>query len=141
MARTLEENRAEALQEIKNGNMRGYLAFDGEKCIGWCNANDVEQLVRLHEYTDELCSGKRVGCTICYVIHPDYRGKGVARQMLHRAIEDFRLSGYEAMLALPAEAENAGQKRYRGTLHMYQEAGFIELRAEENLHVMWLDIK
>ena len=141
MARTLEENRAEALREIETGNMRGYLAFDGETCVGWCNASDVDQLVRLHEDTDELCSGKRVGCTICFVIHPNYRGKGVARQMLHRAIEDFRLSGYEAMLALPVEAENAGQRRYRGTLHMYQDEGYRELQAIDQLHIMWLDLK
>ena len=79
-----------AKQELLTGNMRGYLAFDAGVCVGWCNANDVAQYPRLTEFTEELCRGKRVGCTICFVIHPDYRGKGVAREMLARAIADFR---------------------------------------------------
>ena len=141
MACTLEENRAEALEQIEAGSMRGYLAFDGETCVGWCNASDVEQLVRLHEYTDELCRGKRVGCTICYVIHPDYRGKGLARQLLQRAISDFKAEGYEAMLALPVESDDAKQKRYRGTLHMYQQAGYEELQSIDQLHIMWLGLR
>lgn len=141
MSRSLETNRAESLSEIQNGTMRGYLAFDGEKCIGWCNANDIEQLVRLREEAQKYCKDKRVGCTICYVIHPDYRGRGVARQLLSKAISDFRAAGYDAMLALPVEAPGAEQRRYRGTLHMYLEAGYRELKAVDNLHSLWLDLK
>lgn len=139
ICRTLEENRAEALREIEAGNMRGYLAFDGETCIGWCNANDVKNLPRLAEYAAEFGLNSRVGCTICYVVHPDYRGKGVARKLLARAISDFRAAGYDAMLALPFESEAAPQKRYRGTRAMYEQAGFHEIRTEESVHVMRLD--
>jgi len=141
MRRTADQNRAEALDEIAAGNMKGYLAFDQGVCVGWCNANDVEQYPRLTEYTEELCRGKRVGCTICFVIHPDHRGKGVAREMLARAIADFRAAGYDAMLALPVEAPGAEQRRYRGTLHMYQQAGYKEVQSIDQLHVMWLDLQ
>ena len=44
------------------------------------------------------------------------------------------------MLALPAEAPGAEQRRYRGTLHMYLEAGYRELQTTENMHLMWLDL-
>jgi GNAT superfamily N-acetyltransferase len=139
-SRSLETNRAEALREIAAGNMRGYLAFDGETCVGWCNANDIVNLPRLFSDVEELCREKRVGCTICYVIHPDHRGRGLARMLLARAIADFQASGFDAVLAFPIEAPGVEQRRYRGTLHMYQEAGFTEIRAEDNLHVMWLDL-
>ena len=141
MARSLEVNRAEALREIEAGRMRGYLAFDGETCVGWCNANDISQYLRLHEDAQKYCAGKRVACTICFVIHPAYRGKGIARQLLARAVSDYRAAGYDAMIALPVEAEGAGQRRYRGTLHMFQEAGYRELEVIDHLHVMWLDLK
>ena len=141
MARSLEVNRAEALREIEAGRMRGYLAFDGESCVGWCNANDLSQFLRLHEDAQKYCAGKRVACTICFVIHPAYRGKGIARQLLARAVSDYRAAGYDAMIALPVEAEGAGQRRYRGTLHMFQEAGYRELEVIDHLHVMWLDLK
>jgi GNAT superfamily N-acetyltransferase len=140
-ARSLETNRAEALQAIKDGTMRGYLAFDGDACVGWCSANDITGFPRLYPDVAAECEGKRVGCIICYVIHPSHRGHGLARQMLFRAVDDFHSNGYDAVVAFPIEAPGAEQRRYRGTLHMYHEAGFVELRAEENLHVMWLDLK
>ena len=140
-ARSLETNRAEALQAITDGTMRGYLAFDSDTCVGWCSANDITRFPRLYTDVAAECEGKRVGCTICYVIHPAHRGRGLARQMLSRAVADFQNSGYDAVIVFPIEAPGAEQRRYRGTLHMYQEAGFIELRAEETLHVMWLDLK
>jgi len=139
-ARPLETNRSEALQEIANGTMRGYLAFDGETCVGWCNVNDVENFPRIYPDVESFCQGKRVGCTICFLIHPLHRGKGLARELLARAISDYRAAGFDAMLALPIEAADAGQRRYRGTLHMYQEAGYRELQAVDNLHMMWLDL-
>lgn len=141
MARSLEVNRAEALQEIEAGRMRGYLAFDGETCVGWCNANDISQFLRLREDAAAYCTGKRVACTICFVIHPSYRGKGIARQLLAQAVSDYRAAGYDAMIALPIEVEGAGQRRYRGTLHLFQEAGYRELDVNGDLHVMWLDLK
>lgn len=139
--RSLETNRNEALQEIKNGNMRGYLAFDGETCVGWCNANDITNFPRIYPDVEPFCRGKRVGCTICFLIHPLHRGKGLARELLARAISDFRAAGFDAMLALPVETADAGQRRYRGTLHMYQQAGYREIKVEDNLHIMWLDLK
>jgi len=141
MGRDAETNRAEALQEIAAGNMRGYLAFDDGVCVGWLNANDVTNYPRLTEYTEELSRGNRIGCTICFVIHPEYRGKGVAREMLARAITDFRTAGYDAMLAIPVDAPGAEQRRYRGTLHMYQEAGYTEMQIIDQLHIMWLNLK
>jgi len=141
MERTADVNRAEAMREIEAGNMRGYLAFEGDVCIGWLNANDVTHYPRLTEYTEELSRGKRIGCTICFVIHPDYRGKGVAREMLARAIADFRAAGYDAMLAIPVESPGAEQRRYRGTLHMYQQAGYTEMQTIDQLHIMWLELQ
>jgi hypothetical protein len=32
------------------------------------------------------------------------------------------------------------QKRYRGTLHMYQEMGFEKIQEHGTLSVMWLDL-
>ena len=139
--RSLETNRVEALREIANGTMRGYLAFDQETCVGWCNANDVVRFLRIYPDVESFCRGKRVGCTICFLIHPLHRGNGLARAMLARAVSDHRAAGFDAMIALPVETADAGQRRYRGTLHMYLEAGYRELQVIDNLHTMWLDLK
>lgn len=139
-SRAGEENRAEAMEAIATGAMTGYLAFDGDTCIGWCNANDAARFLRLGHDFDHLTAGKKVGCTICYVIHPEYRGRGVARALLRRAVEDFCAGGFDAVLALPVEAGADLEKRYRGTLNMYRELGFQEVERHDTLYVMWLEL-
>ncbi len=134
------ENRAEAIERIGSGTMKGYLAFDGDKCIGWCNANDAVSYVRLEKELEPVIKDKRVGSTICYVIHQEYRGKGIARQLLNTAIEDFKRDGYDAMLALPVDVREEPQKHYRGTVNMYKEQGFREIQRHGDVCVMWLEL-
>ena len=141
MNRSLETNRSEALAEIAAGRMRGYLAFSGETCVGWCSANDVNSFPRIAGDLAKYCKEKRVGCTVCFVVHPDHRGRGLARELLARAISDYRAEGYDAMIALPVEAPGAEQKRYRGTLNMYRQAGYHELYGNGSMHIMWLELK
>lgn len=140
-ARTLETNRAESVAAIQSGEMQGYLAFAGETCVGWCSANDLKNFPRLSEDMRSYCGDQRVGCTICYVVHPFWRGKGVARALLRRAIEDYTARGYDAMLALPFESKDFPQKRYRGTPKMYLDAGYRVLDEKEGIFVLWLDLK
>lgn len=138
--RTGAQNKLEAIEQIKSGKMKGYLAFDGDKCIGWCNANNVKEYKRFENDLDTIIKDKKTGCVICFVIHPDYRGQGVARQLLKHAIMDFRKHGYEAVIALPIENKQAPEKLYRGTLNMYNENGFKEIERQGNMSIMWLDI-
>jgi GNAT superfamily N-acetyltransferase len=137
--RTGTENREEAIKEIKAGKMKGYLAFDGDKCIGWCNANNVKEYKRLADDLEFIVKGRKAGLVICFVIHPDYRGKGVARQLLKQIILDFKEQGYEAVIALPIDDKTEPQKLYRGTINMYQENGFKEIEKKEKLCYMMLE--
>ncbi|MDF2541551.1 MAG: hypothetical protein K0S47_1269 [Herbinix sp.] len=139
--KTGEANKKEALNEIKNGNMKGFLAFDGDTCIGWCNANDSRKFLRLENYLEPIIGGKKVGCIICYVVHPEYRNQGVARLLLKEAVKNFEQEGYDAVLALPVDNKEEPEKAYRGTLNMYLEHGFKEIEREENRSVMLLKLK
>lgn len=134
------ENREEAEKEIKDGKMKGFLAYDKDKCIGWCNANDARQYIRLEDEMAPIIKDKKVGCVICFVIHPEYRKRGVARLLLKKAIEEFKIEGYDAILALPIDIKGNPQKLYRGTLNMFNEFGFKEIEKHDNLRVMWLDL-
>jgi len=139
-ARPGGQNRQEALEQIASGSMRGYLAFEGDICVGWCNANDFSDFSRLVGDFGSLVQEKKVGCVICFVIHPSYRRSGVARLLLSAAVEGFRSQGYEAVLALPVESADEPEKRYRGTMNMYREQGFLEIKKRGGLSVMWLDL-
>ena len=138
--RTGDHNRLEAIDQIRIGKMKGYLAFDGDKCIGWCNANDASQYIRLKQDIKHIIEGKKVGCVICFVIHKDYRKQGVARLLLKQAVEDFRKEGYDHVLALPVENLDNPEKLYRGTLNMYKELGFKEIERHDSVSVMLLEL-
>lgn len=145
MERKGGKNRKEALEEIRAGRMKGYLAFDGTRCVGWLNANHAESYVRLAREMMPVVGDKKVGVVICYVIHPEYRRKGISKAMLKRAVEDFRSEGYEAVIALPIEPDEnwSPEKKellYRGHLGMYEDFGFKEIQQHGNLHVMWLKL-
>lgn len=139
-SRPSEKNREEAVEQIRNGSMKGYLAFDGEKCIGWCNANNVHEYKRLENEIDSIVEDKKVGSIICFVIHPEYRRQGVARLLLKEAVEGFRAQGFEAVLTIPVNTVEVPEKLYRGTLSMYMEYGFEELERRDNYSVMWLKL-
>ena len=138
-SRTGEENRSEAIEQIQAGNMKGYLAFDGDQCIGWCNANNVSQYIRLEKDIKHIVTGKKVGCIICFVIRQEYRKQGVARLLLKQSVEDFRLQGFDAVLAIPVDTADKPEKLYRGTMNMYRELGFSEIERHDNVAVMWLE--
>ncbi|MBC7959901.1 MAG: GNAT family N-acetyltransferase [Vallitaleaceae bacterium] len=138
--RTGPDNRAEAEREIATGNMKGYMAFDGDKCIGWCNANDAKAYCRLQEHIGPVIKDQKVGCVICFVIHPEYRKQGIARLLLKQAIEDFKTEGFSAVLALPVQSVETPEKMYRGSLNMYTEQGFKEIEKHDEVHVMWLKL-
>ena len=127
MARTPETNRKEAIEAIRAGSTGGFLAFDGEKCVGWLNGGPLDHYPRLIEWLLPFSQGKKAAVTICFVIDPEYRGKGLARAMLAFASESFRNDGLEVAFALPVSGDGGGDRRYRGTMHMYQEAGYREI--------------
>lgn len=140
-ARSGETNKADALQAIAAGNMNGYLAFDGDKCIGWCNANDLSAYPRLTDEIAKYHSDRTgsYGMTVCFVIHPDYRNKRVARRMLEQIVDDYRQAGYAGMLAMPYELKEYPEKRYRGTKRMYEELGYIAIAEDGPATVMRLE--
>lgn len=120
--------------------MKGYLAFDQDKCIGWCNANDIKQYLRIEDDLKPYTQNYKVGCIICFVIHPEYRKQGVARLLLKKAIEDFKSEGFDAVIAIPIENNNEPEKLYRGTLNMYNENNFKEIDKLDETSVMWLKL-
>ncbi len=140
-SRTGEQNRAEAIEQINAGNMKGYLAFDGKKCIGWCNANDIRQFKRFGNDFEHIIENQKIGCVICFVIHPEYRKQGVARLLLNQAVEDFRAQGFDAVLAIPVENKAEPDKLYRGTMNMYKELGFQIIEQQDTASIVKLELR
>jgi GNAT superfamily N-acetyltransferase len=139
-ARTPAQNRADAETLIARGEMRGFLAYADGKCVGWCNANALPALPRLAQNPDLAEFGAETGIIICFVIHPDFRGKGAARQLIRAAVEEFRHEGFQKVLGLPFEWKERPDLQYHGTRAMFAEAGFRVLKTDERGAWMVLDL-
>ena len=116
-------NRKEAIESISKCEMKGFLAFDQDKAVGWLNSQDIKQYKRLESVFNDYRVDE-YALTICFVIHPDVRNQGVATQMLAYAIEYYKSLGYKGMLALPPKEVVEMQKTYRGPLSMYLKLGY-----------------
>ena len=105
--------RESAAQMVKEGRIHGFLAFDNEIAIGWCNANDRMNYYRVGEFDlDQVpkdpapinCQRERqIKSIVCFEISPEYRGKGIATQLLNRVCSDALAEGYEYVEAYPSD--------------------------------------
>jgi ribosomal protein S18 acetylase RimI-like enzyme len=98
--------------------MDGYLAYQDGNVVGWTAAGSSLLFPGLPDANDKLAR------ILCFVIHPEHRGEGVATAMLNHAIEDLAARGFSAIEAAPYTATEMQNKNYRGHLSMYQKVGF-----------------
>ena len=127
--------RESAAQMVKEGRIRGFLAFDNGIAIGWCNANDRMNYYRVGEFDldhvpedrapSDCQREKQIKSIVCFEISPEYRGKGIATQLLSRVCADAYAEGYEYVEAYPSDqAQNS--LAFTGPVWLYEKAGFKE---------------
>ena len=130
--------RRTAQEQIDSGALQGYLAYDGDLCIGWCNAND-----RAH-YPEDGINGSqyyapaesREMAVVCFEIAPEYRGRGIATAFLQRVLEDAAAGGYKAVVSYPIEYAKRYEWDYTGPVRLYEKAGFVRTQSCEGYTVM-----
>ncbi len=131
-ARTGAQNRAEAERMIREGTMKGYLAYADGQAVGWCNVNDKRAYPHYADVGEE--GGSRVGAVTCFVIDPAQRRQGVSRALLRRACADYAAAGYDYMEGYPLDGEGTCASHYHGHPALYESEGFVlRLRMEDRL--------
>ena len=123
---TAEENRAVAIDLIHDGTLHGYLAYYGDKPIGWCNAGPRTKMTTSPDYHEPDAS--MIGSIMCFVISKDYRRKGVARTLLEAACAGFLSQGLAIAEAYVLKDAQGDARNYPGPLSMYLSAGFTSYR-------------
>jgi len=122
--RSAEKNRQLAHENIKNGIMHGFLAFDGEKTVGWVNANDWQNYALLEDDVELKSLEGKTGLVVCFLVHPDYRHQGLSKKLLETAVEDFRKQGFDRVIGRPFNWSAHPERQYHGTADMFEELGF-----------------
>jgi ribosomal protein S18 acetylase RimI-like enzyme len=148
-ARSGDDNRAAMAGRMAAAEMEGFLAYAGgaddrgAAVVGWLNAQPRNKLphcfgrMRLVPTLLEVPDFKAAQI-VCFVIHPQWRRRGVARALLDAACASLARRGIEMIEAYPfkAGASEAPADHYHGPLPLFIEAGFGIVREEPTMTVM-----
>lgn len=74
-------------RHMSDGTFVSWLAFDGEKIIGTSGMSFVEKPPYFS------CPSGKIGLLSSMFTDPDYRRMGIARELLHRVVEEARAYG------------------------------------------------
>lgn len=120
---TLRKYAEEMLNENK---IHGYLAYDGDLSVGWCNASDKESYDGfVPDFARENSCGKTISI-VCFEIAPGYRGRGIASAFIERVCSDAKNIGYAAVEGYAVISDIRNDFDYQGPVRLYQKAGFTE---------------
>lgn len=138
-----EERRQRAKELVLQGIMTGYLIYDGNKVAGWCNAGDKIDYGPVCEdvqfFTDRVERG-RIKVLYCMDIAPAYRGKGIAKAVMERVLEDAKEEGYSYVEGYPF-SDTERDYQYRGPVRLYEKYGFELYRKQEWFFIMRKEIR
>ncbi len=139
---THESNRAAVGNLIMEDKMSGYLVFDNDKPVGWCNANNrnnYQRLLRDYDFVDN--PDDKVCSIVCFIIHPDYRRKGIAKKILERIIQDYSTQDYDYIEAYPRKGDLSSERNFKGPLEMYKQYDFKVNKEYGDYYVMRKSLK
>lgn len=127
---------------INNRSLNGYLAYDGDLAIGWCNTDRKENYLRLMK-DRFLCSNnaEKTKAIVCFEIAPEYRGKGIAATLLKRICDDAKVQGYTLVEGYPTLHEKYTPFDYAGPVRLYEKLGFIKVAEQGNVAIMRKELK
>lgn len=125
-----------AVNMLNENKIHGYLAYDGEFSIGWCNAADMESYVNfVPQFARENTCGKTISI-VCFEIAPEYRGIGIASAFIKRVCADAKTNGYVAVEGYAKLSDTRNDFDYQGPIRLYEKAGFIEVAREYGQVIM-----
>ena len=119
--RRADQNRSAVSDLIDRAEMRGYLAYAGERPIGWCNADLHAVYTTLDETKPDRA---QIGAIVCFIVAKPYRRMGVARRLLDAACAGFRDLGIEIVEGYARNDTGEEAANYHRPLSMYLGAGF-----------------
>jgi GNAT superfamily N-acetyltransferase len=120
------ENRAGTCAAIQTGRFHGYLAQDGEKVVGWCQAGPTAEVPRITAMVGRPPDPASAAIT-CFVVAAPWRGRGIARALLDGAVAELGARGFTAVDAFPPKAPINAASLYPGPRKLYEDAGFVQV--------------
>lgn len=131
-----ETVRKYAVELLNQNKIRGYLAFDGDLSIGWCNAADMDSYVGfVPAFARENACGKTMSI-VCFEIAPEYRGKGIASAFIERVCSDAKAKGYAVVEGYARFSDKRNEFDFQGPVRLFEKAGFMEAARKDGQIIM-----
>jgi ribosomal protein S18 acetylase RimI-like enzyme len=131
---TARENREAVISLIRDGTMRGYLAYSGAKPVGWCNAGPRVHMTTVPEYDEP--EADQIGSIMCFVVAKEHRRQGVASQLLGAACNGFTAHGLTIAEGYPLKEALGEAENHCGPLSLYLSAGFERYWEDDDVVVV-----
>ena len=121
-----------ALEELTAaGRVPGLLGYRGDEPVGWISIAPREQYGRLQRSPKlKPIDDHPVWSVVCFFVHRDHRGSGVAGELLRGAIDYAAGQGATTIEAYPPDHGGeriADASVYMGTVSLFRTAGFQEV--------------
>jgi len=121
--------RSYAIKMLNEGRINGYLVYDQNVVVGWCNAGNIEDYIEnRYQFIPDFARNKIIGKTmsvVCFSISPKYRGKGVSTALLEKVVFDAKNQGYAAVEGYAHVAKGQYDMDFKGPLKLYEKLGFV----------------
>jgi GNAT superfamily N-acetyltransferase len=135
-----EENREELRRLAGNDPSPGLLAFDGDRCVGWCQVAPRSEFAWIEQRSlYGPVDDQPVWAIGCFFVRRAYRGEGVPSALIEGAIAFARESGATILEAYPVDTGVDGHTRntFQGIAKTFVSHGFDEvLRKKRDRPVM-----
>jgi ribosomal protein S18 acetylase RimI-like enzyme len=115
---------------VEAGQTPGLIGYRGKTPVGWVSLGPREDYAKLaRSPVMKPVDAQPVWSVICFVVPQEYRGQGVARELLDGAMAYAKKRGATLLEAYPVD--KAGRRRddsmWFGSKSMYDDAGFAEV--------------
>ncbi len=120
-------------RKVRDGSTHAALAFDADRCVGWCQFGPPHELPRikhLRVYTEglEVLPDWRI---TCFFVDKQYRGQGVASAALTGALRLIADAGGGTVESYPEDVQGrevTASFLYNSRLAMFEQQGFVRAR-------------
>lgn len=144
-----EERREMALEYVKKGKVQGYLAYANDQVVGWCNANEKSKclncggwLFSMPQVRElDIDNDEKVKSIYCFLIAPDMKRKGIAKQLLQYVCRDAAKEGFDCVEAYPQKDTADERMFFMGFAKMYKDLGFQIYAETEDKFIMRKQLK
>ncbi len=136
-------NRTAMAARIDAAEMEGFLGYAEGRVVGWLNAQPLSKLPHCFARIGIPAPPQDVpphcaAAIVCFVVAPQWRRHGVARELLAAALASFAARGLRVVDAFPFKsgASTAPTDHYHGPPALFLAAGFTVLSDHTDVTVM-----